>query len=123
MEQSLLTTGAEISKWGIFITTWEGIIKLSKDYYKIGQLHTIKKRGKSYYKVTQVIYCKMGLKNLLPKLHQGVGLKNLLPLPIVLICLLGTRTNSSTCLEIGAVRFESRVLQYVEMALRRDGPF
>ena len=62
----------------------------------------------------------VGLKNLLPKLHQGVGLKNLLPLPIVLICLLGTRTNSSTCLEIGAARFESRVLQYVEMALRRD---
>ena len=60
MEQSLLTTGAEISKWGNFITTWEGIIKLSKDYYKIGQFHTIKKRGKSYYKVTQVIYCKMG---------------------------------------------------------------
>ena len=58
-----------------------------------------------------------------PKLHQRVGQKKPLLSPIPLICLLGARINGDIYLQIGPMWFESRVVQYVEIAFRRDRPF
>ena len=124
---ALLKSGARaITKWGRQYT-----INWGSHYYKVGPSllqswahntkwgHFITKWGR-YYKVVQILQIKTVH---ISKVHQEVGQKNLLPFPSPLICLLGTRINSGTCFQIEPVRFESRVLQYVEMAFRRDRPF
>ena len=93
------------------------------------QLHAITKWGKSYYKVGQVIYYKVGQSLLQtgqlfykagqilqysevhrPKTHQEVGQKNLLPNHTPFLCLLRTWTNEGTYLQIEPVWFENYIM-------------
>ena len=91
-----------IAKWGKqFTRKWCSIAKWNR-YDKVGQLL----RGTAVQRSKQSVKLEIKL-NLEIKV---VGQKILLPFLVPHICLLGTRTNGGTRMQIGPVWFESRVL-------------
>ena len=80
--------------------------KVGKHYCKVGQLRAIIKWGKNNYKMRQILYYKVG------QIYKKVGHseKSIAPHSFPPICLLGSSTNGSTCLQIGRIYFESRIV-------------
>ena len=75
-------------------------------------------RWGKYYKMGQILQ-RRAVHRL--KIHQVVDQKTLYPSLIPLICLICTRTNEGTCLQIVLMRYESTVVQYVATSFQWRG--